>query len=514
MSDTKEDLQHLDTNSGDSSQIDRRTSDIADNVEPTEAELLASYVPGTEEEKKLVRKIDLYLLPILWVMYILNYVDRTNIGNARIAGMEEDLELNDDRFAWVLSIFFFGYLICEVPSNMILSRSKPSLFLPGIMLVWGIVSCVMALSKSYGVMLVFRFVLGCIEAGFFPGVLFLLSSWYTTAESGRRFAAFYTAAVISGAFGGLIAGAITGNLHDARGIAGWRWLFIIEGAATVFTAIVAKFILLDFPSTSNHLTPRERQLATARILYDGIATGQKDRKNRLNHKEAFFATVLDYRVYLFLLLFVMVAGAGTISYFIPTITKTLGFSSVHAQYMTIPVYVVAAISLNLVAWSADKRMDRRWHITGSMFVGFVAAIITLAVLKPAVRYVFLCLVASGIYSALPLVLVWTSETINLPAEKRAIALAMVNAFGNLASVYGSRIWPSWDGPGYRIGWGVTAGFLIFGSVLAAIIPVVIKKFPWKGTKAEQELEAPKRAQTEASRMPATRSTEPVAEMEA
>jgi MFS family permease len=330
---------------------------------------------------------------------------------------------------------------------------------------------------------------------------------------GRRFAAFYTAAVVSGAFGGLIAGAITGNLHDARGIAGWRWLFIIEGAATVFAAICAKFILLDFPATSSHLTPRERQLATARILYDGIATGQKDRKNRLNHKNAFLATILDYRVYLFLLQFVMVAGAGTISYFIPTITKTLGFSAVNAQYMTIPVYIVASISLNVVAWSADKRMDRRWHIAGSMFVGFVAAIITLAVLNPYARYVFLCLVASGIYSALPLVLAWTSETINLPSEKRAIALAMVNAFGNLASVYGSRIWPSWNGPGYRIGWGVTAGFLLFGAVLAAVIPVIIKRFPWRGTKAERELEERRKAQTQAT-APTTRVTEPVAEMQA
>lgn len=172
------------------------------------AEALRNFVPGTAEEKKLVRKIDFYLMPMLWLMYILNYVDRTNIvsrlsakqyplvekessadmriqGNAKIAGMQKDLGLTDDGYAWVLSIFFFGYLICEIPSNMILSRSRPSLFLPGIMLVWGVLSTLMSLSNNYAAMLAFRFVLGCIEAGFFPGVLYLLSCWYTSAELGK-----------------------------------------------------------------------------------------------------------------------------------------------------------------------------------------------------------------------------------------------------------------------------------------------------------------------------------------
>jgi MFS family permease len=138
--------------------------------------------------------------------------------------MGKDLALDDSRYAWVLSIFFFGYLIMEVPSNMLLSRSRPKYFLPGIMLVWGILSALMALCKTYGALLAFRVVLGCVESGFFPGVLFLLSCWYKTDEIGKRFAIFYTAAVLSGAFGGVIAGAISSHLHNAHGIAGWRWL--------------------------------------------------------------------------------------------------------------------------------------------------------------------------------------------------------------------------------------------------------------------------------------------------
>ncbi|KAK1593696.1 major facilitator superfamily transporter [Colletotrichum navitas] len=442
---------------------------VVDEADAELAEALRNYVPGTREEKQLVKKIDLFLMPILWIMYILNYVDRTNIGNAKIAGMQKDLSLTDDGYAWVLSIFFFGYLICEVPSNMILSRSRPSVFLPGIMLVWGALSALMSISKSYGALLGFRFVLGCVEAGFFPGVLYLLSCWYTRAELGKRFAIFYTAAVLSGAFGGLLAGAITSNLHDAHGIAGWRWLFIVEGVATVGVALVAFF----------------RQLASIRIVADGIASGGQNRR-RLSHWNAFVAAVADPRTYAFVLLFMLDVGAGTISYFIPTITLTLGYDTVTAQYMTVPVYAVASVCLNAVAWSSDRRAERRWHVAAPLALGFACSVVCAAVQAPVVRYVMICFVAAGIWSALPLVLSWASGVVSLPPEKRAIVLAMVNAFGNFSSVYGSRIWPSRDAPAYRVGFGVTAAFLGAGMVIAVLMPVFIRWVDWKGTKAERE----------------------------
>ncbi|KAF3352638.1 hypothetical protein VdG1_08804 [Verticillium dahliae VDG1] len=362
------------------------------SLDPELAEAIRNFVPGTSEEKKLVKKIDLFLMPMLWIMYILNYIDRTNIGNAKIAGMGDDLALDDNEYAWVLSIFFFGYLICEIPSNMILSRTAPSIFLPGIMFIWGGLCAAMAVVTNYGGLLGFRFVLGCVEAGFFPGVLYLLSCWYTKAELGKRFAIFYTAAVLSGAFGGLLAGAITSNLDDAHGIAGWRWLFIIEGVATV-----------------------------------GVA------------------------------------------------------------YMTVPVYAVAAVVLNIVAWSSDRHVERRFHIAGALALGCACAIVCAAVQTPMVRYVMLCFVAAGIWSALPLILSWTSGTVSMPPEKRAIVLAMVNAFGNFSSVYGSRIWPSTDRPAYHVGWGVTAAFLGSGMLLALVLPILCKLVDWKGTRAEREL---------------------------
>lgn len=200
------------------------------------------------------------------------------------------------------------------------------------------------------------------------------------------------------------------------------------------------------------------------------------------------AALADPRTYLFLVLFVLDVGAGTISYFIPTITKTLGYTTVHAQYMTVPVYVVATVVLNITAWSADRNSERRYHISAALCLGFVCALVCCIVSKAMVRYVMLCFVAAGIWSALPLILAWTQQTIQLPAEKRAVVIALVNACGNFSSVYGSRIWPSHDGPRYVMGWAITAAFLGAGCVLALTIPIWIKVLPKGGTKAERELE--------------------------
>ncbi|RPA94805.1 major facilitator superfamily transporter [Choiromyces venosus 120613-1] len=434
-----------------------------------------------EDEKKLVRKIDFYLVPMLWVMYILNYIDRTNIGNARIAGMDDDLGLGDEGYAWILSIFFFGYLLCEVPSNMILSRSQPSIFLPGIMLLWGYdlikgksaLCAVMSVSNSYGAMLGFRFVLGCIESGFFPGVLYLLSCWYKKAELGKRFALFYSAAIISGAFGGIFAGAVTGHLEGVHGIRGWRLLFIIEGVATVDVrgCMVGS-------SGLSHYDYRKRLTASEQDL----AVGGR-RMPRLSHWGAFLAAVGDWRTWAFVLLFVMCVGAGTISYFLPTLTKSLGYDTVKAQYMTVPIYIIATVFSNLLAYSTDRLSERRYHIAGAL-CGFISCVIAAAVpaSSPAVRYAMICFTASGIWSALSLILAWTSKVIALPDEKRAEVLAIVNACGNFSSVYGSRIWPAWNGPGFSVGFGVTAGFLGAGTIVALVLPLALRMWPVKGVK--------------------------------
>ncbi|KPM37791.1 hypothetical protein AK830_g8772 [Neonectria ditissima] len=477
-------------------EADAKTTDLAHgtikdiDVSDYDLELehaLANYEPGGDAEKRLVRKMDMIMMPALWFMYILAYIDRQNIGNAKVAGMDVDLSLTDDQYAMLLSIFFIGYLICEVPSNMILTRSRPSLYLPGIMIVWGAICAVMSVVHNYQGMLALRFFLGAIEAGFFPGVLYLMTCWYKKAEIGKRFSIFFTASVCSGALSGLLAGAITGNMEGVRGMRGWRWLYLIEGCCTITMAIVLKFVLLDFPESSKRLSVEERQLAVVRMIHDRNMSVARH-GIRLTHWQSLKAAVADPRTYLFIILFVMDLGSCTISYFIPTIVKSMGYTSVHAQYMTIPIWMVGAVFLIVLSYTADRTGDRRWHITGCLGLSFICTLVCITVNNPKVLYAMLCFYIAGLYTALPLILNWTSEIISLPAEKRAVVVALVNSIGNLSAVYGSRLWPASDGPDFIKGFATTGAFTGFGTLLAALIPVIVKYLPKEGqTKAERDI---------------------------
>ncbi|TEA17049.1 putative transporter [Colletotrichum sidae] len=430
------------------------------NLSEHELELeqaLKNYVPDSAAERALVRKLDMYMGPTLWFMYILAYIDRQNIGNAKVAGMEADLNLTDDQYAMLLSIFFIGYLACEVPSNMILTRSQPSWYLPGIMIIWGSICAVMSVVKNYHGMLALRFFLGCIEAGFSPGVLYVMTCWYKKEEIGKRFSIFYTASLCSGAVSGLLAGAITGNMEGVRGIRGWRWLYLIEGVCTVLFAVGLKFILVDFPETTRRLSLEERQLAVVRMMHDRNTTAAGHGR-RLTHWQSPKAALADSRTYVFAVLFTMDLGSCTISYFIHAIVRQMGYASTAAQYMTMPIWTVGAAFLVAPSYTADRTGDRRWHVTGVAW-GSVSSARWSARRRRTrgVVYAMLCFYVAGLYTALPLMLNWASEVVALPAEKRAVVVALVNSVGNLSAVYGSRLWPSSDGPRFVKGFATTGG---------------------------------------------------------
>ncbi|EJD54999.1 MFS general substrate transporter [Auricularia subglabra TFB-10046 SS5] len=433
------------------------------------------YVPGSAEEAALLRKIDLRIFPAIWIMYLMNYLDRSNIGNARIAGMGDDLALSDNRYSVALLIFFVGYLLGEVPSNMVLSRSRPSLYLPAIVLVWGVMAGLFACIQNYQGLVVARFFLGCVESGFFPGVMFFLSSWYRKAELAKRMAWFYSAAMASGAFGGLLAGGITEGLENARGIEAWRWLFIVEGCMTVVVAVACVFLLPDWPGNTRWLSEREKQLAVMRMQADHIgASGTRE----LGHWASLVAALTDWRTYVFTFMYMMIVGAGTISYFIPTITTYLGYSGHTAQFMTVPIYAVALTFSVAISISADRRRERAWHIAIPAFVATVCFIVEAAVLNHAARYTLLCFGAAGIYTAVPLILAYLGTIVSYPSEKKAITQAIVNMFGNLASVYGSFLWPKTTAPRYAMGWAVTSSLCFAAGVVALIMRYLDGRFPY------------------------------------
>lgn len=178
-------------------------------------------------ERKLLRKVDIRLLPTLVVMYLLNFLDRSNLAQARQGTLEKDLGMNGTDFNLATSIFFVGYLLMQLPSNLVLTKMRPSLYLSATCCLWGVVSTCNAAAKDFKQLVVIRFFLGFAEAPFFPGAVFLMSSWYTRAELTRRIAWFYSGNALANMFGGLLGAAILGDLEGDLGIAGWRWLFIV-----------------------------------------------------------------------------------------------------------------------------------------------------------------------------------------------------------------------------------------------------------------------------------------------
>lgn len=453
-----------------------------------------AYVPDTKEEKQLVRKVDIMLMPMLWVMCVLCYVDRNNISNAAAAGMNTDLKLTDNNYSMLISIFFIGYIIWEIPSNLLISRLRPSLYLPALMVAWGALVAGMSQLKNYHSILICRFFLGIIECGFFPGVLYLLTCWYKKSEVGKRFCIFYTALCFSGAASGLIAGAVMTGLDGKRGMAGWRWLFLIEGIITVGVAAVAVFAIPDYPHSSRRLNEVERTLAITRILVD-----QQNNENRVNSMmrkdrkllspwECVKATFVDLRTYFFIVIYMTQNGSGTVSYFIPTVLEHMGYTGTSKQWMTVPIWAVATVFLIIFSYTADRTGDRRWHITGGMFLAFIGAIVNLAAKDyMKVRYAFLCFYMSGLYLTLPLMLNWASETMSMPPEKRAVVIATINSIGCFSSIYGSYLWPSTDAPDYTKGLATVSCFVAVGTALAAALPIIFRHLPRYPTKAERAL---------------------------
>ncbi|KAH8196116.1 hypothetical protein TruAng_009715 [Truncatella angustata] len=223
----------------------------------------------TDRTRKLRNKVDVRLLPLIVIMYILNYLDRNNIAAAGLAGLEADIKLKGDQFQTCVSILFVGYLLMQVPSNMLLNKiGKPSIYLPGCMIVWGTISGATAASTSFGGILAARFLLGFVEAAYFPGCLYYLSCWYTREELALRTGVLYSGSLLSGAFGGLIAAGILKNMDGVAGLHAWKWLFIIESVLTIIVAFVAFFCLPDLPRTTRWLNEQERELAAWRLEAD------------------------------------------------------------------------------------------------------------------------------------------------------------------------------------------------------------------------------------------------------
>ncbi|RFU73199.1 hypothetical protein TARUN_9055 [Trichoderma arundinaceum] len=429
------------------------------------------------DEKKILRKMDLRLIPMLAILYLLSFLDRGNIGNAKIEGLQEDLNLSPDQYNWCLTVFFFTYAAFEVPSNLLLKKLRPSVWLPTIMVAWGTVMTLMGIVRNYHGLLIARIFLGVTEAGLFPGVAYYLTMWYCRHEIQFRQALFFSAASIAGAFSGLLAFAIA-KMDGTAGLEGWRWIFILEGIATVVAAVLAFFILQDFPETATFLTEEERAFVVLRLKYQAQAGKLDTDQVQVAQAEEFkwkyvWSAFKDWQIWVSIVVYWgIVCPLYGISLFLPTIIKNLGYTSNKAQLMTVPIYITAAILAVVVAYVSD-RVGKRSPFIITLFP-MPVKLTTLPLSRcisssnPKVVYGGVFITACAIYPAFPGVISWLANNL-AGSYKRSAGMAIQIGIGNLGGAMAANFYRQKDGPRYILGHALELGFISAGIIAALIL---------------------------------------------
>ncbi|KAB5517365.1 high-affinity nicotinic acid transporter [Coniochaeta sp. 2T2.1] len=433
--------------------------------------------------KKLLRKIDLTLIPFLSLLYLLSFLDRTNIGNARLDTLEKDLHLSKDKLHYnaALSIFFPFYVAAEIPSNMAMKRFRPSIWIPCIMIAWAICTTLMGVVQNYAGLLVCRAALGIAEGGLFPGITYYITMWYRRHECGFRMAIFFSAATAAGAFGGLLARGIL-EMRGVAGLAGWRWIFILEGIITFAVAIIALFVMKDYPSTTKFLSEPERKEVLARLKRDRSSLADE-----FNMKY-FWAAVCDWKIWVHMFITIGVyTGLYSFSLFLPTIVKDLGYTDPKlAQLMTVPPYVVACFFCVSAGWLADRMQTRGVFMIGFQITAMIGSAMLIASNKTSVKYAGCFFLCTGIYPNVPQGVAWNGNNIG-GSLKRGVGIAMHVGFGNLGGTISGYLFLARDGPRYISGHSVLLAFQFMACVLSVFMTLYLRR---ENVRRDREYKAP------------------------
>ncbi|KAI0738928.1 MFS general substrate transporter [Daedaleopsis nitida] len=420
-----------------------------------------------EQEKRLVRRLDKRIMPMICAMYLFAYLDRTNLGNARLQGFPRDTLHGDPTgmlFDWVNSAFFFSYVLCQMPAILLSKLCPPRFWLGSVAIGWGLCSALMSTGFNFPGVIVARIGLGVFEAGFSPGFPLYLSLFYTREEIGLRTAYWFGFAAIAGAFSGLIAFGIQ-HVHVAA-VANWRLLFVVEGVPTVLLGVCAMFVLPNRPEETKIFDEREREIALERMN-----RGCRADKGRMLQTKHIAASFKDWKLYaVSVAYFAANCGTGGITAFLPTIIETFGFTDAAAQLLTVPPYAAAACVLCLMAYASDRFQNRGLFTAASCCVAGVGYVLLLTVTSNNVRYFATFCTTIGVYGTIGLVLAWFSH--NLGSEtKKAAGIPLYMAIGHCGSILGSHLFPLTDGPRYIKGFGVTCALQFLGAVFAIVLTV-------------------------------------------
>ncbi|KAI0382634.1 high-affinity nicotinic acid transporter [Hypomontagnella monticulosa] len=411
----------------------------------------------TKATKRLLRKIDFHILPIMCLICLLCFLDRANIGNARLDNLESDLHLVGLQYNDCLAVLFPFYIAAEIPSNMMMKRIQPSTWLSFIMFAWSACIIGQGFVRNYNGLMATRALLGAFEGGFFPGFNFYITQWYRD-ECGLRMAIIFSSATLAGAFGGILARGIA-EMSGVGGLSAWSWIFIVEGLVSIVVSVAAYWAVHGYPASATFLTPSEHTEVQRRLSADSGPLS-----------DAFAAkyvwqALTDWKIYIHML--ICMAGfcpVYSFSLFLPTIIRNMGYSANNAQLMSVPPYVFACIFTLGASALADRYRQRGVFLLGFQSVAVLGLVLLAVSADPTIQYTGMVLAAIGIYPQIPLGLAWNGNNIG-GSLKRATGIAMQAMGGNCGGIIASYVYLTRDAPRYIAGHCILIGFVGMAFVL-------------------------------------------------
>ncbi|KAJ8133448.1 hypothetical protein O1611_g169 [Lasiodiplodia mahajangana] len=412
------------------------------------------------KEARVVSKLDWNLMSLFFVLYMLAFLDRGNIGNARIAGLQEDFNLVGDKYQWLINIFYIAYVLAEF--GILLWKVFPPHIVGTIVVFgWGLIATVQAGAQNWSGLMALRFLLGVFEACYGPGIIYLLSFFYLRHEIGFRCGIFASAAPLASTFAGALAYGITsGHSH----LANWRLLFLVEGLPTVLMAIAAFFYLPDSPEKAKFLDSEEKEIVKARVMRQ-VGTDATARIGLPRLKDL-GAVLLDAKAWLCALMYF----SGNVSYsslpvFLPTILKDMGYTAIDAQGLSAPPSFAAFLCALMTTWVADKTQQRCLVLFVTSAIGGAGYIVLATVETVGVRYFATFLASAGVFSTIPNILALTLNNQGSDT-RRGMSLILINLIGQTGPFLGTNVFPTSQSPRYVEGMSICAAFMFFSALLA------------------------------------------------
>lgn len=426
--------------------------------------------PKSGVERSAIRKVAVRLVPFVALMFFINYLDRTAIGFAAPNGMNDDLALSAAQFGFASGVFFIGYILLEVPSNMALHRFGARKWLARIMVTWGLVALLFTWVQNFEQLVALRFILGVAEAGFFPGAILFLSLWVPAVYRSTILSLFYLAQPLTTVIGAPLAGLLIQQHGVFFGLEGWRFMFLGVSIPAILIGVIAWFYLKDKPADAKWLTKDEQEWLTGALAAEATATAATS--GHVSLKDAFKSGRVWVLSFIY---FGFIYGLYALAFFLPTIIEGfqtqfgVTFDVFQKGLITAIPYIPAAIALYFWSRDASRRGLRTWHIVIPAAVGAVSIPLALFAGSPALTIVLIAFTAMAIFSALPNF--WTLPTKFLTGAAAAAGVALINTIGNLAGFsapYLTGAVKDWTG-GYQVPMFIVGGFLALSGVLTVIL---------------------------------------------